>query len=254
MEKIAVIPSRYASKRLEAKALAMIGDKSLIQRVYEAVKSTELFDKILVATDHPIIFDEVIRFGGNVMMTSEDHQCGTDRIAEVCKHIDCDIVVNVQGDEPFICKEPLEGLLHAFTDESVKVASLMCPMNKPEDIENPNKVKVIVNKFSDAIYFSRSTIPYQRNIIDGFRYFKHIGVYAFKKEALLEYVASPHTLYEQTESLEQLRFIHNAIPIRMVETDYEGIGIDTLDDLEKARKFAKDSDANLCPSYQEDSI
>lgn len=239
MEKIVIIPSRYASRRLEAKALAMIGDKSLIQRVYEAVKQTELFDKIIVATDHSIIFDEVIRFGGNVMMTSDQHQTGSDRIAEICEHVECDIVVNVQGDEPFISKEPLQALLKAFDDPNVQVASLMCPITNPEEIDNPNKVKVVVNNNSEALYFSRSPIPYKRNEVEGLKVFKHIGVYAYKRDTLLKFVATPQTPYEKAESLEQLRFLENGIPIKMVESCYQGIGIDTLEDLEKARDYIK---------------
>ncbi len=240
MNKIAVIPSRYASTRLNAKALAMIGDKTLVQRVYEAVSHTGLFDRVIVATDHQSIVDEVQRFGGQVMMTSVTHQSGSDRIAEVCRNIDCDIVVNIQGDEPFISREPLEALLSVFEDSQVQVASLMHSMNLPEDIANPNNVKVIVNQKSDAIYFSRSVIPYQRNQVEGLKYYKHIGVYAYKKDTLLKFVELPQSLLEKTESLEQLRLIDNGISIRMVESPYQAIGIDTAEDLEKARKYVKD--------------
>ena len=239
MIKIAVIPSRYASTRLNAKPLAMIGDKCLIQRVYEAVKQTELFDQVIVATDHQAIYDEVKRFGGEVVMTSEHHQSGSDRIAEVCRHIDCDIVVNVQGDEPFVTREPLEALLNVFTDSQVEVASLMHQLDNKEEIANPNNVKVIVNQKSDAIYFSRSVIPYQRNQVEGLKYYKHIGVYAYQKETLMKYVQMPQSLLEKTESLEQLRLIDNGISVRMVESQYQAIGIDTTEDLEKAREYVK---------------
>ncbi len=241
MKIIAIIPSRYGSSRLHAKSLAKIGDKTLVHCVYEAVKNTALFDDVIIATDHQAIFEEVCSFGGHVEMTSINHQSGSDRIAEVAEKIDCDIVVNVQGDEPFIRKEPLSDLIHAFGDSSVQVASLMTKIDEINEVSNPNNVKVITDIFNNAIYFSRSVIPYQRNLIENQYYYKHIGVYAYKKETLLKFVKMPQSVLEKTESLEQLRLLENEIKIKMIETPYHSIGIDTQDDLEKANEYVRNS-------------
>jgi len=240
MKIIAVIPARYASSRLEAKPLQMLGSKTLIQRVYDAVLHTNLFSEVIIATDNKLIFEHAASFNANVKMTSDKHQSGSDRIAEVCEMIDCDIVVNVQGDEPFISKPPLQDLISAFNDPSVQVASLMHQIHDLEDIQNPNNVKVITDINSDAIYFSRSVIPYQRNIIPELAYYKHIGVYAYRKDTLLNFVKTPQSLLEKTESLEQLRLIDNAVKIKMIKTEYQAIGIDTPEDLIKARSILND--------------
>lgn len=235
MKIIAIIPARYASSRLVAKPLQMLGQKTLIHSVYDAVKETGLFDDVIIATDHPEIYKEAQSFNGKVMMTSEHHKSGSDRIAEVCENIACDIVVNVQGDEPFITREPLRGLLEVFSESEVQVASLMHKMDNSEDISNPNNVKVIANNKKDALYFSRAVIPYQRNVLPEQAFYKHIGVYAYRKRTLLDFVKMPQSVLERTESLEQLRLLDNGINIRMVETDYFAIGIDTEEDLIKAR-------------------
>jgi len=238
----AIIPSRYSSTRLPNKPLRLIAGKSLIQRVYEAVLSTKLFDRIVIATDHEEIFKHALSFRAEVMMTSVAHQSGTDRIEECAKAIKTDLIVNVQGDEPFITKEPLKKLIAAFACPQVNIASMMHLFEKTDDINNPNFVKVITDKNSDAIYFSRSVIPFDRDSSGDTAYFKHIGVYAFRPEMLALFVALPVSRLEQIEKLEQLRLIENGHKIKMVLTEYKGIGIDTIDDLERAILIAEKSD------------
>jgi len=235
MKIIAIIPARYDSIRFPGKPLAILGNKPIIQHVYERAKNSGLFDDVIVATDNQRIFETVHDFNGKVILTAKEHQSGTDRIAEVCSKIDCDIVVNIQGDEPFITKEPLQKLISVFEDEKVEVASLMHRIKK--DIENPNNVKVVCDNDNFALYFSRSKIPFNRNSKS--QYYKHIGVYAFRKKALMKFVDLPEGKLEQIEKLEQLRMLENGIKIKMVETEYEGIGIDTKEDLERAEKMWK---------------
>ncbi len=235
MKVIAVIPARYSSTRLPAKPLVDLNGKTLIMRVYEAVLSTELFDQVIVATDDQRIFSHCQSIHAEVKMTSANHHSGSDRIAEVCQTIDTDIVVNVQGDEPFISVEPLKDLIQSFDDQSVNVASLMHLLENEEDINNPNYVKVVVDELCNALYFSRSVIPYNRNYDVSFNYYKHIGVYAYRKNTLLDFVKMKPSLLENIEKLEQLRLLSHGISIKMILTNYKGIGIDTLEDLEKAR-------------------
>jgi 3-deoxy-manno-octulosonate cytidylyltransferase (CMP-KDO synthetase) len=231
---IAVIPARYESIRFPGKPLALLKGKFLIQQVYERVKSTNLFDEVYVATDNEKIFHVVKGFNGKVVMTDPGHKSGTDRVAEVCSKIDFDVVVNIQGDEPFINKITLQKLLNCFADKKVQTASLMHPFT--EEISNPNFVKVITDDNGDAVYFSRSVIPFNRDN-SKIEYFHHIGVYAFRKGALLDFVSLPEGKLEKTEKLEQLRLLENGRKIRMVLTDYEGFGIDTEADLLKAEKL-----------------
>jgi len=233
MKIVAVIPARYESTRLPGKPLAMIAGKTMIQRVYEAVKETNLFDEVIVATDDERIMSEVERFSGVACMTSNECRSGTDRVAEALKDKDFGIVVNVQGDEPFITKEPLETLISSFRDPSVMVSSLMTEITAQTDVNNPNCVKVVCDKNSDALYFSRSALPYSRDEAVCKQY-RHIGVYAFRKEMLYTFVRLQQSPLEQIEKLEQLRLLENGIKIRMVETKYQGIGIDTPEDLDKA--------------------
>lgn len=239
MKVIAIIPARYDSTRFPGKPLAKLGSKTIIQHVYNRTSDTGLFAEVIVGTDDQRIFEEVAAFGGKVTITSKTHKSGSDRIAEVCRKMECcydaDIVVNIQGDEPFISKEPLVKLINAFSDNDVEVASLMHIMKK--DVADPNNVKVVCDKLGFALYFSRSAIPYKRDKTKELKpdYFKHIGVYAFRKETLFEYVALPQSKLEQIEKLEQLRLLENGIPIKMIETEYKGIGIDTPADLEKAK-------------------
>jgi len=241
MNTVAVIPARYASVRLPQKPLQMLAGKSLIQRVYEAVTHTNLFEKVIIATDHPVIFTHCLGFQAEVKMTSPKHNSGTDRMHEALQGIDCDIAINIQGDEPFITKEPLEKLISAFTDDSVNCASLMHTFDDATDAQNPNFVKVIVDNRSDAIYFSRSVIPYDREHTQNVTYYKHIGVYAYRPDTLKLFVSFPKGRYEAIECLEQLRLLENGIKIRMVQTEYRGIGIDTLEDLHKAEEWLVDS-------------
>ncbi len=238
MKVIAVIPARYDSTRFPGKALAKLGEKYLIQHVYEQAVSSGVFNDVIVATDDQRILETVKEFKGNVKLTSKDHQSGTDRVAEVCENLDFDVVVNIQGDEPFIYGKPLEKLVSAFTDPEVQVASLMHKLDR--DINNPNNVKVVVDKNSFALYFSRSIIPFDQKKSKDTLYFKHIGVYAFRKETLLQFINFPVSKLEKIESLEQLRLLENGIKIKMIKTDYKGIGIDTPDDLEKAEEWLRD--------------
>ncbi|NQV17063.1 MAG: 3-deoxy-manno-octulosonate cytidylyltransferase [Armatimonadetes bacterium] len=237
MKVVAIIPARFASTRFPGKPLAMLGNKSLIQRVYDSATQTDLFDKIIVATDDKRIFDKVEQFGGEVVFTSKHPKSGTDRIAEVCKNLEAEIIINIQGDEPFISKKPLQKLISAFDEPIVQVASLMHKLM--EEIENPNIVKVVCDNNNFALYFSRSPIPFIRTPHPAPRnpqpeFFKHIGVYAFRREALFKFIQLPIGKLEQIEKLEQLRLLENGIKIKMVETSYQGIGIDTPEDLKKA--------------------
>lgn len=237
MRFIAVIPARYSSTRYPGKALAILAGKPIIQHVYEASVNSGQFDTVIIATDDERIAQAAHSFGGQVCMTSPTHKSGSDRIAEVVRDLECDIVFNVQGDEPFITKEPLAALKEVFHDPKVEVASLMHSMADREDIENPNNVKVVFDSIRNALYFSRSVIPYDRDKVESVTYWKHVGIYAYRKETLLQFVTLPQGRLEKSESLEQLRLLENGITIRMVKTNYKGIGIDTPEDLEQAIKF-----------------
>lgn len=239
---IAVIPARWQSSRFPGKPMAMLAGKSIIQRVYDNVFETGLFAKVVVATDSEKIYASVKGFGGNVRMTSSEHQSGTDRVAEVCRDEKYDLVVNVQGDEPFISKKPLEGLLSVFEDKSILVASLMHPLLG--SIDDHNQVKVVCDKDDYALYFSRSAVPYNRDNSPSVEYFGHVGVYAFTKEVLLEFVKLPPGKLEQIERLEQLRLLENQIRIKMVRTEYAGFGIDTPEDLKRAETEIKKQGSN----------
>ena len=233
---IAVIPARYQASRFPAKLMQMLGDKTVIITTYQNVIETGLFDEVFVATDSEIIFDEIIKNGGKAVMTGQ-HETGSDRIAEAVKDIDCDIVVNVQGDEPFLKTEPLRQLIEVFDNdgnEEISLASLKIKLTEQEDIESPNNVKVITDKEGFALYFSRSVIPYPRNK-EGVEYFKHIGVYAFRKNALLKFAQLEMKPLEIAEKIECLRYLEYGMKIKMIETDFVGVGIDVPEDLEKAR-------------------
>jgi len=237
LHKTAIIPSRLASTRLPQKALVEIEGKSLIQRVYEAVLNTNLFDMVIIATDHEDIYKHAQSFNAQVMMTSPKHQSGTDRVEECVNQINTDLIVNVQGDEPFITKEPLERLIEAFRCPEVEIASLMHIFDDKKDVNNTNYVKVITDVNDYAIYFSRSVVPYNRDSIDDMIYYKHVGVYAFRPDALKQFVSLPVSNLERVERLEQLRLIENGYKIKMVLTEYKGSGIDTPEDLEIARGY-----------------
>jgi 3-deoxy-manno-octulosonate cytidylyltransferase (CMP-KDO synthetase) len=240
MKIIAVIPARYASTRFPAKLMQDLGGKTVIQRTYEAAANTGLFDDVFVVTDSILIYDEIITNGGKAIMSIAAHESGSDRIAEAVENLDVDIVVNVQGDEPFINKKPLAELLDVFRndfDKKVDLASLMFEIKDTAEIENPNNVKVVTDQNGFALYFSRSVIPYPRDINVGVRYMKHIGIYAFRKQALLDFYRLPMKSLEASEKLEQLRYLEFGKRIKMVETNQGSIGIDTPEDLEKARKL-----------------
>ena len=233
---IAVIPARYQASRFPAKLMQMLGGKTVIITTYQNVVETGLFDEVFVATDSEIIFDEITKNGGKAVMTGQ-HETGSDRIAEAVKDIDCDIVVNVQGDEPFLKTEPLRQLIEVFDNdgnEEISLASLKIKLTEQEEVESPNNVKVITDKEGFALYFSRSVIPYPRNK-EGVEYFKHIGVYAFRKNALLKFAQLEMKPLEIAEKIECLRYLEYGMKIKMIETDFVGVGIDVPEDLEKAR-------------------
>lgn len=238
---VAIIPARYAASRFPAKLMHLLGNKPVIVHTYEAAQNSGLFDDVFVVTDSEIIFNEIVLHGGKAIMSIKAHESGTDRIAEAVKGLEVDIIVNVQGDEPFIQKEPLEKLVRLFDKEEVQVASLMRRIKDPADVQNPNMVKVVTNKKGKALYFSRSAIPYQRDPGAIPQYFLHIGVYAFTKEMLITFTTWPQSILEQTEKLEQLRFLENGVEIYMAETQYKNIAIDTPEDLKNAEKLLASS-------------
>lgn len=233
----AVIPARYAATRFPGKLMQPLGEKPVIRHTYDNVLETGLFNQVWVVTDSPVILREIQDHGGNALMSNKTHESGSDRIAEAISDMPVDIVVNVQGDEPFMERQPLADLLDCFKDPSVQVASLMHRIHAETDLHNPNIVKVVTDNRGNALYFSRWPIPYNRNETSKPSYFRHIGVYAFRKQTLLAFTQWPMGLLERHEKLEQLRYLENGIGIRMVETSFSGIGIDTPGDLDKARAF-----------------
>jgi 3-deoxy-manno-octulosonate cytidylyltransferase (CMP-KDO synthetase) len=234
---IAVIPARYAASRFPGKLMHRIGDKTIISMVYQNAVATGLFDAVWVVTDSDEIEEEIKKEGGFVKRSQKEHQSGSDRIAEAVEDMAVDVIINIQGDEPFIDARPLRALIAAFLEEKVKVASLMKQFGPDDEPENPNQVKVVCNKQGDALYFSRSPIPFRRNKQSDLPFFRHIGVYGFRKDALMAFTQWPVGVLEQTEMLEQLRYLENGVSIRMVETESTSIGIDTPDDLLRARAF-----------------
>ena len=234
---IAAIPARYAASRFPGKLMQPLGDKTVIRHTYDNTFATGLFDEVLVVTDSDIIFKEIVSHGGKAKMSVKEHESGSDRIAEAAADMDVDIIVNVQGDEPFVKKEPLEKLLRQFDDASVQVASLMQVITDRNDIMDPNFVKVTVDKNMNSLFFSRSVIPYPRDKNVRAVYYEHIGVYAFRKQALMSFVQWPQSTLETTEKIECLRYLENGIPLRMVVVDYMGVEIDTPEDLEKAARL-----------------
>jgi 3-deoxy-manno-octulosonate cytidylyltransferase (CMP-KDO synthetase) len=242
MKVISMIPARYSASRFPGKLMQDLGGKSVIFRTYQATVNTRLFDEVYVVTDSNVIYDEITSHGGKAIMSKREHESGSDRIAEAVENIDCDIVVNVQGDEPFTERESLEKLLNVFkTDlkKEIDLASLMVEITDLEEINNPNTVKVIVDQQNFALYFSRSPIPYPREGGVGVRYFKHKGVYAFRKEAILEFTKLPIRFLEASEKIECIRYLEYGKRIKMVETSVSGVEIDTPADLEKAKKLWK---------------
>lgn len=241
MKIIAMIPARFEASRFPGKLMKDLAGKSVILRTYEATKQSNLFDEVYVVTDSDIIFNEITSNGGKAIKSKKEHESGSDRIAEAVENLDVDIVVNVQGDEPFTQTEPLKNLLEVFKTTSIKyidIASLKIRMNALEEINNPNNVKVVCDENDFAMYFSRSPIPFARETSKAI-YYKHIGIYAFRKEALLNFTKLPINQLEATEKLENLRFLANNMTVKMVETNKLAIGIDTPEDLEKANKIFK---------------
>ena len=233
MKVLCVIPARYASTRLPGKPLALIAGKPMIQHVYERACHAVMPQEVVVATDSKIVADAVKEFGGKVMMTSPDHPSGTDRLAEVAlSYPDIDVIVNVQGDEPMIPPEVIDRLSQAFADDKdLKMATLKTLMGE-EDYNNPNAVKVVTDQNGYALYFSRSLLPYPRNRKADFKVYKHVGIYAYRRSFLLSYAAYEPTPLEQIEGLEQLRVLENGQRIKVLESKFQGIGIDTQEDLD----------------------
>ncbi|MDG1698193.1 MAG: 3-deoxy-manno-octulosonate cytidylyltransferase [Polaribacter sp.] len=240
MNVIAMIPARYSASRFPGKLMKDLAGKPVILRTYEAVLHTNLFDDVYIVTDSDVIFKTIKDAGGKVIMSKEVHECGSDRIAEAVKNIETDIVINVQGDEPFIDKISLSKLIDVFKNDlsnEIDLASLKVQITSKEDIENPNIVKVITDVNNLAIYFSRSVIPYHRNKEIKIKFYKHKGVYAFRKQALLDFYNTPMTPLEASEKIEAIRYQEIGKKIKMVETNVEAVGIDTPEDLEKAIRF-----------------
>ncbi len=235
----AFIPARYAATRFPAKLMQMLGDKTVIRHTYDNTKATGLFDEVYVVTDSEIIFNEIVSNGGKAIMSKKTHESGSDGIAEAVENLDIDIVVNVQGDEPFVKREPLERVLACFEDSTVKVASLMQVLNNQASIEDPNYVKVAVDKKWNALFFSRSVIPYPRSTDIAITYYEHVGVYAFKKQALIDFTHWPMSPLEAAEKIECLRYLENGVSIKMAATNYMGVEIDTPEDLIKAAELLK---------------
>jgi len=236
---IGVIPARYGSTRLPAKALAMIHGKPMIQHVYERCLKAKLLSEVLVATDDKRIFDAVINFGGNVVMTSKTHKSGTDRIGEAIKNIKCDVVVNIQGDEPMIAPDNIDKAIKPLIqDKSINVATLCISISDKKEISNPNVVKVVLDSNSNALYFSRSVIPFNRDTTKS-EYFKHIGLYVYRKDYLMKLIKMKPSRLELTEKLEQLRVLESGQKIKVIETEIESYSVDTPADLRKIRKLIK---------------
>lgn len=233
----AFIPARYAATRFPAKLMQPLGDKTVIRHTYDNTLATGLFDDVYVVTDSEIIYREITGNGGKAIMSLREHESGSDRIAEAAAGLDIDIIVNVQGDEPFVQKQPLEQLLAVFQGADgakVQVASLMQVLKDQKNIEDSNYVKVAVDRNMNSLFFSRSVIPYPRNQELAITYYEHIGVYAFRKDALMQFTNWPMTPLEAAEKIECLRYLEYGIPLKMVVTAYMGVEIDTPEDLIKA--------------------
>lgn len=244
MKFIGIIPARYASTRFPGKPLALLGGKPVIQHVYEKVAA--VLEAAYVATDDKRIYDVVKSFGGQVVMTRTDHKSGTDRIEEAIEKIggEWDVVVNVQGDEPFVAKNQLDTICHCFDDPTTQIATLGKPFESMEAVQNPNSPKIVVDNMGFAMYFSRSVIPYVRgkemsSWLTHYPFLKHLGIYAYRKDVLRQVTQLPQSSLEIAESLEQLRWLQNGFKIKVGTTDVETVGIDTPQDLERAEEFLK---------------
>lgn len=240
MKVVGIIPARYASSRFPGKPLIDLKGKSMIQRVYEGAKKSDILSRVIVATDDVRIYNAVHEFGGEVMMTSENHASGTDRCGEVAMNIDADVIINIQGDEPLIDHRQLDQLAGAFENENVQIATLAINNCSEEDKSNPNRIKLVCDYNMDAIYFSRSAVPNEHHAShsakEEFNFYRHIGVYAYRNQALLAIVKLEPSKLERIESLEQLRWLYYGFKIRVVETDIETPNIDVPEDVEKVLK------------------
>lgn len=237
MRILAIIPARYEAQRFPGKLLADLNGKTVLQRTYEAVTNTGLFDAVWVATDSDQIENHIKSLGGNVFRSTLNHDCGSNRVAECVTHLDADVVINVQGDEPFISHQALLDLVMAFKNDvanRIDLASLMIPIDVKADLENPNVVKVVADQQGRALYFSRAAIPFMREPGQAYR---HVGIYAFRKAALLEFYAQTPTPLELSEKIEAIRYLEMGKVMQMLPTDFVGVGIDTADDLERAKKL-----------------
>lgn len=240
MKSIALIPARYEASRFPGKLMKMLGNKTVIRHTYENTVAALLFDEVIVVTDSHIIFNEIVENGGYAVMSHGTHESGSERIAEIAANIEADVIINVQGDEPFVKREPLQNLLQVFqhnNSHAAEVASLMHEIKDNTLIDDPNSVKVVVDKNFNALLFSRSVIPFKRDASADVIYYKHIGIYAYRKEALMSFTRWKSTPLEVSEKLEQLRYLENGIKIKMILTDEAPVSIDTPEDLERARKI-----------------
>lgn len=237
MKKIAMIPARYDATRFPGKLMQVLGEKTVIRHTYDATVATGLFEEVIVVTDSDIICTEITLAGGNAVMSQHRHESGSDRIAEAAAGMEADIIINVQGDTPFVKKEPLQKLLNQFEDDAVEVASMMQVLTKQSEINDPNFVKVVVDKKMNALFFSRSVVPFPRDKEAPVEYYEHIGIYAFRKQALLNFTDWPVGTLEAAEKIECLRYLENGVPLRMIVVDYMGVEIDTPEDLERAAKL-----------------
>ncbi|RKY88107.1 3-deoxy-manno-octulosonate cytidylyltransferase [candidate division KSB1 bacterium] len=241
---VGIIPARYESSRFSGKPLALICGRPMIQWVYERMLTSKYISDLLVATDDERIFEAVQRFNGRVVMTSPTARSGTDRVAEVAQNLDADIVVNVQGDEPLIIAEAVDAAIEPLIDDpTVVVSTLVRPINSLEELQNPNTVRVVFDRWHNALYFSRASIPHFRDWqqtpswFNKSRYFQHVGVYIFRRDFLLKFAKMEQTPLEKIENLEQLRVLENGYPIRVVETDYNPICVDVPEDIPKVEQF-----------------
>lgn len=242
MRRIAMIPARYAATRFPFKLMQPLGNKTVIRHTYDNTLATGLFDDVIVVTDSEIIFKEITENGGKALMSISEHESGSDRIAEAVLNIEADVVLNVQGDEPFVDKDTLGKLLEVFEDPSVNVASVMKLFTDQNLINNPNYVKVVVDKNMRSLLFSRSAIPFHRDQDITANYYEHIGVYAFRKETLLQFTQWEMTPLESIEKIECLRYLENGMPLQMVLTEHTGVKIDVPEDLAKAETYLREKE------------
>ncbi len=240
MKTVALIPARYAATRFPGKLMQLLAGKTVIRQTYDATMATGLFDEVYVVTDSKIIYSEITEHGGRAIMSKKEHESGSDRIAEAAEGLEADIIINIQGDTPFVKTGPLEKLLEQFNDPTVQVASLMQVLTEQKDIDDPNFVKVAVDRNMNSLFFSRSVIPYPRDEKFAATYYEHIGVYAFRKQALINFTNWPITPLEAAEKVECLRYLEYGVPLKMVVVDYMGVEIDTPEDLKRAEELKSD--------------